>query len=639
MSDDRSRDPLPQPRFPEWTVERDVFVRMRDGVNLDTDVWLPTGAELPLPTLYVRTPYDKDHVENQVTLGWVEFFVGQGFALVVQSERGRGFSEGVYDHYLAGCGDDGVDTLDWIVAQPWCNGKVGTIGLSSSAETQLPMAARNHPAHAAMITLAPGTGVGDVRGNRSWGMFYRGGIPLIGFWAAWFGNQTPTERLHLPPNSTQAQRTRLRGMYSLTLPVETFFETDVTHLPSSEILPAQGRESSPFTQYMTWTPTDPRWYEVDRFQSTDSTSVPALVIETWHEPALSETLRWFEHLQDSGLGHPRLIIGPGGHGGSSVGELLGDSVKKWARLTLLGSGTVDRKALEHMVKADRTRVQELEVGDSRFRGSDTGYARLYLDWMRTHLDPGAPPSAAVAATLPPVQAYVMRRGWVESDRWPLAGTIPTTLYLGDDVPAPRPGNVGSLTWAAPERGGSIAYVYDPGNPTPSVGGEYVSTAADQRAVEARADVLTYTSAPLEAPLTVVGAIRVELHLSSTAPDTDVMVKLTVVEADGRSIILSQDALRVRYRDGYENPTRMVPGEIVEVVLNDMITGLRFAPGDRIRLAISSSSFPQYERNLNTGGDNFDESDYVLAENRIHHGGVHASRLILPVLPEEVSPVE
>jgi putative CocE/NonD family hydrolase len=611
-----ARDRVPAPLYPEWTVERDVFVRMSDGVHLDTDIWFPTGAPHPLPTVLIRTPYDKDRIENQVRAGWVEFFAGQGFAVVVQNERGRFFSEGDYDEYLAGCRRDGGETLDWIVAQPWSNGRVGTIGLSSSADAQLPMAALDHPAHAAGIVLAPGAAVGDIGGRATQGLSYRGGVPFFEFWIWWYSNVTPTERLVLPPATTQAQRNRLRDMYSLTLSEADFWASwpvpraRLEHLPSCEVLTSYGREASPFSKYLTWTPADPGWRDVDRFHPSDSTSVPMLVVDTWHEAAIIETLRWFEHLQTDPDTRARLILGPGGHGVSSNGQL--------------------RPSAGH----DLTRERDLFVGDGRYRGSDVGYVHLYLDWFRSRLTDSADPSATTDTDLPPVQVYIMRRGWVTGDRWPLEGLQTTTYYLGDESPAVHPANAGSLTLTPPTRDGLLQYVYDPADPTPSLGGDYMATALDQRPVEARADVLTYTTARLTEPLTVVGPISVVLNVSSTATDTDVMVKLTVVEPDGGSILLSHDAFRVRYREGWETPTRMTPGEVYEITLDNLVTGFRFEPGQCIRLDVSSSSFPLFERNLNTGGDNYDETDYLVARNSVHHGAAYPSRLILPTLPEE-----
>jgi predicted acyl esterase len=174
---------LPPDQYKTWSTEEEIFVPMRDGVRLSTDVALPKGATGKLPTILVRTPYDRDRLE---TLKLYELYLKQGYAVVLQNERGRFFSEGYYKNYLHGASSDGYDTLDWIVKQPWSNGKVGTIGCSSSAEQQWPMAAANHPAHAAMVPNASGTAIGDIPGNATRGAFYRGGVPWIGMWAWWY---------------------------------------------------------------------------------------------------------------------------------------------------------------------------------------------------------------------------------------------------------------------------------------------------------------------------------------------------------------------------------------------------------------------------------------------------------------------
>jgi len=165
--------PLPQPLFDDFDIEREVMVPMRDGVRLSTDVYLPRGGEGPLPTVLVKTPYDKDDGEGSVRTKWVDYFARQGYAIVVQNERGFLFSEGVFVDYLVGAGTDGPDTVAWILEQPWSNGRVGTIGCSSSGEHQWPMASANAPGHVAMVPGASGTAVGDVPGNDTRGAFYK----------------------------------------------------------------------------------------------------------------------------------------------------------------------------------------------------------------------------------------------------------------------------------------------------------------------------------------------------------------------------------------------------------------------------------------------------------------------------------
>jgi putative CocE/NonD family hydrolase len=323
--------------------------------------------------------------------------------------------------------------------------------------------------------------------------------------------------------------------------------------------------------------------------------VPALHLTTWHDGTPIETIRFFDYLQQQGAPHQHLIIGAGPHCTFWSEEQHGDFT-----------------------------VGDLHLGDVRYGGRDHGYRQLFGDWFDHWLN-GA---ENAIAELPPVQLYVMRHGWVTSDRWPLPGVRPTRWYLGRGV-----GRIGALTTGAPEQPCRDTYVYDPDAPLLALGGTYDEggPARDQSSSEGRGDVLLYETAPLERPLTLCGPIEVVLHVSSSARDTDFIVKLIDVHPDGKAINLDEDAFRVRYRDGFDRKALMEPGEVYALALANMVTGIVIPPGHRIRLQIASSEFPAYERNLNTGGDNFDETAWVVAENTVHHGPPHPSHVVLPLL--------
>lgn len=602
-----------------WSIEKDVFVRMRDGIHLDTDVWLPDGIDGPLPTILVRTPYDKDGGSG----GWAEFWVRRGFAVVVQSVRGRGFSEGTHTAYLEGAKDDGSDTLDWIVAQPWSSGRVGTMGVSSSADEQLRLGAANHPAHRAMLPIAGGQGVGSVPGNHTQAGFYRGGVPILDFWAGWYAYAAPVERFTFPPGASQQLRNRLRSMYSLRpRPSEVPFP--VEHLPSGEVMAAGDRPNTPLDRYLAATPVDPVWDETGLVRDGDDVRVPILLVDTWHDMAIVETLRFFSYLQQRGAPNAHLIVGPGGHGAVAA-DVLGDSLTRWAE-SVHQAGSVEARLADYRTGYNLSLLDGIDVGDARYGGIDGGYIALFFNWFAHWLREDSPPP-----DLPPVLVFVMGRGWVVADRWPLLGVHEQTWYLGPGTSAPAR-DTGSLTESPPEREGAHDYVYDPGAPTPHTPVGSHEVAPDQRPLEARADVLVYTSPPLEHPLDVVGPIEVTLYVASSARDTDFMVKLTDVDPTGKSILLTQDAFRVRYREGFDRQVLMDEGGVYEITLTNLATARRFLTGHRIRLDIASSGFPLYERNLNTGGRNHEESGWVVARNVVHHGPSHPSRIILPILP-------
>lgn len=617
---------LPPPRYSEWTSDLELFVEMRDGVHLSTDLYRPVGADGRLPTVLVRTPYDKSRGPDFVA----QLFLKQGYAVVVQSERGRYFSEGDFAHYLEGASTDGFDTLEWIVRQDWSNGRVGTIGCSSTGEQQWPMAACNHPGHAAMIPMASGTAIGDIPGNHTQGAVYRGGIPLLGLWAWWYQDAVPAERLLLPPGSTQEQRVRLRQSYSMTprpqVRREGAGDDKFLHLPSQEVLRKLGGALTAFDQFIGWQgPADPRWEEVELLRGVDRPRVPCLHMNTWHDIGIGETVRLFQHLQELGTPDQHLILAPGPHCSlmrEMFAQLKGPELKKWAE--------ANEQSLDKLPDADPAALKfgDLEAGDVRYRGVDNGYAALYLRWFDRWLrDEGG------GAELPAVQLLITGQGWISGDRWPLPEVQMTPYYLAGDPGARLRQEDGILTAQKPAAEGAQSYVYDPGRPAPSLGGGCCGPAAavDQRPFEARRDVLVFSTAPLEQPLTCAGPVEVSLWVSSSAPDTDFIVKLVDVHPDGKSINLNDDGFRVRYREGFDRQVPMAPGEVYEITLPDMVVGHRFEKGHRIRLDITSSCFPLYERNLNTGGRNFDETEWVVAENQVHHGGARASRIVLPLL--------
>lgn len=609
---------------------------MRDGARLSTDVIFPRGARGKLGTVLIRTPYDKDTGEIMVFAQGLDAFLSHGFAVVLQSERGRGFSEGIYHDYLQGASTDGADTLDWIVRQEWSNGRVGSAGCSSSAETQWPMAAGNHPAHAAMITAGDGSAVGDIPDNDTRGAFFRGGVPRLGLFAQWYTDFVPSERLSLPPDSTVEQRRRLRESYTsvpralITDPDTESIRVDIAkHLPSQDIARAVGGALNPFDRYITWGPADPRWRTVEMIGAGAHPHVPTLHVGTWHDPYVGETVRLFKYLQDSKTPNQYLIIGAGAHCSNMMEPLANLNV---AELKHSRYATNQRISdLKDIPNFSAMQVGDFFVGDTRFEGSDHGWTDLFLNWFDFWLG-GSPHSLP---EMPRVRLYIAGEGWRSGNQWPLEETQIRRYFLAsNERSAGRPStDTGTLSLARQVRETKETYRYDPTDPTPSLGGDASYAAAkDQRPVESRRDVLVFSTPPLEHPLTIAGPVSVLLSISSSAKDTDFIVKLVDVSPDGTAINLSDDAFRVRYREGFDRTTVMHPHQIYTIKLSNMVTAVRFAAGHRVRLDISSSSFPEYERNLNTGGNNYDETNGVIAENQIHMGSLHPSYVDLPVLP-------
>lgn len=594
---------LPAGKYQEWTTEKEIFVPMRDGVHLSTDVALPKGAAGRLPTILVRTPYEFE--KNVDSLG---FYLKQGYAVVAQNERGRFFSEGHLDNEHQNAATDGYDTVEWIAKQPWSNGKVGTLGCSCSGGLQWPMATQNHPAHAAMVPAAVWE-VGDVPGNETWGAFYRGGVPQFAVWAWWYYFLAPAERLLLPPNSTQEQRIRLRNSFSLTAnkfmvePSSRIALANYLHLPSQDMLRQFNGAMTPWDNFIKLTPGDARWKTAGYIGAGAKPRVPALHMNTWYDPGLAETTRLFKYLQELGTPNQYLIIGAGPHCGFG------------------GKGLSDLK------------FGDVAAGDARYAGEEEGYQKLYLDWFEHWLNGAANP----VTDMPKVQLHVMNKGWISGDRWPLKETRFTKYYLAADSMAHRQRETGALSRNPAGRSAAAdTYIYDPGTPTPSRGGIGCcgfDAALDQRPIEVRKDVLVYTTPSLSEPVTIAGPVEVVLYVSSSAKDTDFVVKLVDVYPDGKSIDLNDDAFRVRYREGFDKKVLMQQGQVYKITLSNMVAAMRFPKGHKIRLDVSSSNFPNYERNLNTGGNNYDETQWVVAENSVHHGGRYPSHVVLPVLPD------
>jgi putative CocE/NonD family hydrolase len=623
-------------KYTDWSTEKELFVLMRDGVRLSTDVLLPKGAAGTLPTVLVRTPYDKDKGEITVVLKWLELYVKQGYAVVLQNERGRYLSEGEYNNFRQGASTDGYDTVDWIVKQPWSNGKVGTLGCSASGGQQWPLASASHPGHTAMIPGASGSGVGNVPGNDTRGIFYRGGVPMSGWWASWYSNHGATERMILPPNAPQEERIRIRNSYALD-PKSGFdsaaLPLNFMYLPNKDVLRHLGGPLTPFDKYISWTPADPRWNDVELLGAGAKPRVPALHVSTWHDYGVGETTRLFKYLQDLEIPNQYLIIGAGPHcsfmsegvsdlTGSGLADLFADA----GVTSIKGS---DLKSVSNM-KLAKLKFGDLEIGDARYGADDYGYTKLFLNWFGYWLNG----EHNHITEMPRVQLYVMGMGWLSGDRWPLRETRLTNYYLSEAT-TDRPLKETHLLSVRPSnRNESDRYVYDPSVPTPSRGGGCcdATAALDQRPIEARKDVLVYSTPPLEKPLTIAGPIQVVLYVSSSARDTDFMVKLVDVYPDGKAINLSDDAFRMRYREGFDKKVLMEAGGIYQVTLSNMVAAVRFPKGHRLRLDVTSSNFPLYERNLNTGGNNYDETRWEVAENSIHHGPRYPSHLVLPVLP-------
>jgi hypothetical protein len=352
-------------------------------------------------------------------------------------------------------------------------------------------------------------------------------------------------------------------------------------------------------------PNDPRWKEVDFGGEGDRYGAPMLMINSWYDVSIGPNVALYEcqsknAANENARNHMFMVIAPTTH---------------------CTQGTMET---EHTI------VGERDLGDARF-----DYVGLVQKWF-DHFLKGAENGIT---NEPKVRAYMMGANqWRSYGSWPPKQAEFVPYYLDSRGGANTLRGDGRLTATLPAVGGKDSFLYDPEHPVPSLGGSvccfsesFQAGSFDQAGIEMRHDVLVYSTPPLKERVEVAGPVAVTLYLCSDAKDTDLTIKLLDVDRSGRAYNLDESIQRVRWREGWEKPVFMEPGKVYRVEVGPLVTSNAFLPGHRIRIEISSSNFPRFERNLNTGGNNFDEASGLAATNAIHHSPQYPSRIILPVL--------
>jgi hypothetical protein len=588
--------PFPVPKY-QVRLEPTVLVPMRDGVRLSTDLYLPVGAGERLPVILIRTQYDKSKWREPTARehGEAHMFAGQGFAVAVQDIRGRHESEGEY-MLARDDGPDGYDTVDWLSRQPWSNGRVGTYGCSSLGNTQILLATQRHPAHRAMIPQHSG---GASR-SQFWDVI-TAGVLEIGWAPEWFYVDGSKLFARPPPGANEEQT---RAFYRLVKPKPELpavdFEARIRTLPVIDMGWQPGWPENDWRDYVLHGPADPFWDRLGYFREDSKVDVPALFVNSWYDMSPHETLYLFNRFRENSVSsrarnNQYVIIGPTGH-------------------------------CQHESVTSGYSYGRRELGDPR-----KDYWSIYLRWFNHWLRG----EKSGLRKMPHVQYYLMGKNeWRHADAWPLPGTSLTRYYLHSAGRANSRFGDGVLSTDAPGVEPADHYIYDPAAPVPSLGYNTPGGKADhdQRGIEARHDVLVYTTPILEKGVEVTGPVEAVLYVSSSARDTDFTAKLVDVYPDGRAFNIREGIARARYREGFDRQVWMEPGGTYEIRVSLQVTGNYFAAGHRIRLEISSSNFPRFERNLNTGGRNYDETDWVTVENVVHHSSGRASHVVLPVVP-------
>ena len=568
------------------TIETDL-VSMRDGAELATDVWRPAGSG-PCAVLLARTPYGRTSTEHlgNAKLPDVRALVDAGYAVVVQDVRGTSASPGPFEPHRFD-ETDTLDTLAWIAGQSWCDGAVGMWGASYMGFAQWQAATR---APAGLRAIAPTMTSADI--YRAWhsGQGALSQSTLFN-WAA----RMAFANLARSDGDAEARREGATQILAALDDPGTLYS-----LPEP-LRGALGRALPWFGETLAHPARDAHWEPFAALERCSTITVPALNVTGWYDVFVGEVVRSYTTMRRDGGSETardgqQLVIGPWGHGdGADLGAFPDRSFGV--------SGSV--KA------ADITAT----------------HVRFYDRWVRGRTDTERDAR---------VRIFVMGLDqWRDEEDWPLPDTRYEDFFLDSDGHANSSRGDGRLR-ASPASGEvSDVFSYDPLDPVPTVGGTTLGTdgpagPADQAAVEERHDVLCYTSAPLAAPLEATGHVTLTVHLSSSAPDTDVTGKLVDVFPDGRAILLCEGLCRMRFRDTLSVARPLEPGAIFEVTVDMGVTSNVFLAGHRIRIEISSSNFPRYDRNFNGG----DPTAREVAVNRISHGSVHRSRLTLPVIQRD-----
>ena len=568
-------------------IERHVAVEMRDGVRLATDVYLPEGPG-PFPTLVtrIRGARSSGFIVGVLMLNPLEA-VDRGYAVVVQEVRGRAGSEAAWHPFVHEL-DDGADCLEWVLAQPWCDGRIGTYGTAYSASTALYLSASGRDEVKAIAVLGTGADIHD-------GWVYTNGAFELG-WNVYWAYMTAAETIKRL-DVDEETRKRLQREYERAI-IEA--PAIAARLPISDhpLLDRVGE-----TQYREWLDHpdyDEYWASFDILALAARLRAPMLSLIGWHDNFLKSHFDLYRAL--AGRAPHRLVVGPWEHT-SYVSPFSTSRVGA----VEFGPRAVSGVALSTPLL--------LEWFDRWIKGEETGPTGGVRYWQLGEDE------------------------WRETEAWPPPATQ-QRWYLHSDGGANSRHGDGTLgTAPAPGDEPHDTFVYDPLDPVPTVGGKTlmpsIMTAGieDQGAVEDRPDVLCYTTPALETPVVVHGPVAVELWAASSAPDTDFTAKLVDVAADGTAHNLADGIVRGRYRDSLRQrsaPLEPAVPTLFRIDLWDLAH--TFLPGHCIRLEISSSNFPRFDRNTNTGNElgRDGASDVVAATQPVFHHVGHASALVLPV---------
>jgi uncharacterized protein len=551
----------------------DLPVPMRDGVRLSADVYLPEGEDGPWPVILSRTPYD-----NNLTMDQGFFWAQHGYVFVAQDVRGRYDSEGDFVPWDNET-NDGYDTIEWIGQQAWCDGNVGMSGSSYGGQVQWQAGIAGHPLLKALVPR--------VMGNNLWDSpHYQNGAFGLGVNAVW------------------GWRTMGRTMQRID---RMDWPAIMRTLPLRKMDERSGKRHPAFSTWLDNHDYSDYWRATAVDEHFAKYTMPILQVCGWYDLYAGGMMENFTGLKqhagtDLARNNQRIIMGPWSHpqAGNAPPGTTNAGDRDFGDISLLD-----------------TRETELRWFDRWLKGIDNGVERDA-----------------------PVKIFVMGTDvWRDEHEWPLARTIWTPYYLHSDGHANSLLGDGSLDTTKPTTEPANTYTYDPEHPTPTNGGcnccnpEVLAWGVfDQRTVEMRNDVLVYTTPPLESDTEVTGPVKMHLYAATDGTDTDFTAKLVDVYPDGTAWNVCDGIIRGRYRSGRGTAELLHPDEVYEFVIDLWVTSNVFKAGHAIRVEISSSNFPRFDRNLNTGSPIADDSTPRVAQQRILHDAEHPSHILLPVIP-------
>ncbi len=564
--------------LPTVTIEHDVQVKMRDGVVLHADIYRP-NAPGKFPIILTRTPYDK---RGDVDFGLKG--VSRGYVIIAQDVRGRYSSEGEWYPFLHES-DDGFDTVEWAASLPYSDGRVGMYGGSYVGATQM-LAAITHPPHLAGICPVV------TASNYHDGWTYQGGAFEQWFNESWTSGLAQDTLNRYVTQQTNAQN----GISKLPLTEYPLFPLPPSS-SSSELLHAVAPYFVDWLLHPAYDDYWKRWTIEEHFADI---RVPSLTVAAWYDIFLGGSLRNYIGLRqhaadDSARQGQRLMVTIGGHAGA--GQKVGD----------------------------------VDFGPHAPFDEDEVTLHWYDHLFKSVANEFAGPKR--------VKIFVMgANDWRDEDDWPLARARETRYFLHSAGHANSASGDGSLQTSTPHAEKPDQYTYDPANPAPTIGGPLCCDSKhlepgprDQRPVEERQDVLVYSTPALADDMEVTGPVRLDIFVKSSAIDTDVIAKLVDVGTDGFAQNLTEGIVRARYRASQEKADFMKPGEVYKLSIDLWATSNVFRKGHRLRLEVSSSNFPRFDRNLNTGEDQGHSQKSIPAVNMIVHDAEHQSALVLPVV--------